>query len=260
MQYLAHGRASSRGAEIVCFPEAWLPGLRGQDFVVPPFDRAEQARVLETVARQAREQSVAVILGMERIVAQGRQMLDWHARHRYCAVCGHATSVKEAGYLRECDECDAQHFPRTDPVVIMLALNGDKCLLGRQAQWPQGFYSALAGFVEPGETIEEAVARELHEEAGIKTGEVFFHSTQPWPYPSSLMIGCYATAATTEITVDVARTAMMAATVTRSRLRCRRKARSLSAMNARSPASAWIAFTSSKIRWRSCRVSRRTRP
>jgi NAD+ diphosphatase len=137
------------------------------------------------------------------ILAQAKSIIDWHQRHGFCANCGAATVLADAGYKRYCDNCNTEHFPRTDPVVIMLALNGDKCLLGRQAKWPQGFYSALAGFVEPGETIEEAVARELHEEAGIRTGEVFFHSTQPWPYPSSLMIGCYATAATTEITLDM---------------------------------------------------------
>jgi NAD+ diphosphatase len=137
------------------------------------------------------------------ILAQAKSLIDWHQRHGFCANCGHATVLADAGYKRYCESCNTEHFPRTDPVVIMLALHADKCLLGRQAKWPQGFYSALAGFVEPGETIEEAVARELHEEAGIKTGEVFFHSTQPWPYPSSLMIGCYATATTSEITLDM---------------------------------------------------------
>ncbi len=136
------------------------------------------------------------------IVAQGRQMLDWHTRHRYCAVCGHATSVKEAGYLRECDECDAQHFPRTDPVVIMLVHDGERCLLGRQAGWPARMWSALAGFVEAGETLEDAVRREVMEEAGIPVGEVRYHASQPWPFPSSLMMGCMATALADAITVD----------------------------------------------------------
>jgi len=138
------------------------------------------------------------------IVAQGRQMLDWHARHRFCAVCGHATSVKEAGYLRECDECDAQHFPRTDPVVIMLVASGDRCLLGRQAAWPAQMYSALAGFIEAGESIEEAVRREVAEEAGIAVGDVRYFASQPWPFPSSLMIGCIAHAESEAVTVDKA--------------------------------------------------------
>jgi NAD+ diphosphatase len=136
------------------------------------------------------------------IAAQGRQMLDWHARHRFCAVCGHSTAVKEAGYMRECDECDAQHFPRTDPVVIMLVESGDRCLLGRQAAWPAGMYSALAGFVEAGESLEEAVRREVQEEAGIEVGEVRYHASQPWPFPSSLMIGCLARALSEQVTVD----------------------------------------------------------
>lgn len=140
--------------------------------------------------------------GEASIVAQGRQMLDWHARHRYCAVCGHATSVKEAGYLRECDECDAQHFPRTDPVVIMLVHDGARCLLGRQAGWPAKMWSALAGFVEAGETLEDAVRREVMEEAGIPVGEVRYQASQPWPFPSSLMIGCMAQALGEAITVD----------------------------------------------------------
>ncbi len=137
------------------------------------------------------------------ILAQAKSLIDWHQRHGFCANCGEPTTLADAGYKRYCEACNTEHFPRTDPVVIMLALHDDKCLLGRQAKWPQGFYSALAGFVEPGETIEEAVARELMEEAGIKIGNVLFHSTQPWPYPSSLMIGCYARATTTEITVDM---------------------------------------------------------
>ncbi len=136
------------------------------------------------------------------IAAQGRQMLDWHARHRFCAVCGRGTSVKEAGYMRECDECDAQHFPRTDPVVIMLVEDGERCLLGRQAGWPAQMFSALAGFVEAGESLEEAVRREVQEESGILVGEVRYFASQPWPFPSSLMIGCIAHALTTEVTVD----------------------------------------------------------
>ena len=131
-----------------------------------------------------------------------RTVIDWHHRHGFCANCGQPTVAADAGYKRVCEGCNTEHFPRTDPVVIMLALNGDTCLLGRGAKWPTGFYSALAGFIEPGETIEEAVARELKEEAGISVDQVGFHSTQPWPYPSSLMIGCYARATTTEITLD----------------------------------------------------------
>lgn len=151
---------------------------------------------LRTVAEE-------IDLGDAAILAQAKSLIDWHQRHGFCANCGAATVLADAGYKRYCEACNTEHFPRTDPVVIMLATNDGKCLLGRQAKWPQGFFSALAGFVEPGETIEEAVARELQEEAGIKIDQVAFHSTQPWPYPSSLMIGCFARATTTDITLDM---------------------------------------------------------
>lgn len=136
------------------------------------------------------------------IMAQAKSMIDWHARHGFCAVCGSKSDMAEAGYKRVCPSCKAEHFPRTDPVVIMLATIGDKCFLGRQKIWPAGMHSALAGFVEPGESIEEAVARELEEEAGIGVSSVTYHSTQPWPYPSSLMIGCHAIADSEDFKID----------------------------------------------------------
>lgn len=136
------------------------------------------------------------------ILAQGKSMIDWHRRHGFCSVCGTATEMSEAGYKRSCPSCKAEHFPRTDPVVIMLSTFEDKCFLGRQKIWPKGMYSALAGFIEPGESIEEAVARELHEEAGLSTASVSYHSTQPWPYPSSLMIGCMAVAENDAFKID----------------------------------------------------------
>jgi NAD+ diphosphatase len=136
------------------------------------------------------------------ILGQAKAMIDWHQRHGFCARCGHATTIAEAGYKRNCPNCGAEHFPRTDPVVIMLATHGDACLVGRGKQFPPGFFSALAGFIEPGETIEEAVAREILEEAGVKVKNVTYFTTQPWPFPSSLMIGCYAEAETRDITLD----------------------------------------------------------
>jgi NAD+ diphosphatase len=136
------------------------------------------------------------------ILGQAKAMIDWHQRHGFCARCGSPTSFAEAGYKRACAECNAEHFPRTDPVVIMLATHGESCLVGRGKQFPRGMYSALAGFVEPGETIEEAVRRELHEEAGVVAGKVDYFATQPWPFPSSLMIGCFAEAGSREIKVD----------------------------------------------------------
>jgi NAD+ diphosphatase len=126
------------------------------------------------------------------IAATAKSMFEWRRKHRHCANCGAATQAIEGGWKRVCRACGAQHFPRTDPVVIMLPACGERCLLGRQAAWPKGMYSALAGFLEPGETIEEACARELFEEAALRATSVRYHSTQPWPYPSSLMIGLIA--------------------------------------------------------------------
>jgi NAD+ diphosphatase len=136
------------------------------------------------------------------ILGQAKAVIDWHQRHGFCPRCGSQTEFAEAGYKRTCPNCNAEHFPRTDPVVIMLATHGEACLVGRGKQFPRGMYSALAGFIEPGETIEEAVRRELKEEAGVVAGKVTYHATQPWPFPSSLMIGCFAEAASREIKVD----------------------------------------------------------
>ncbi len=137
-------------------------------------------------------------------LAQARSMIDWHNRHGFCAQCGSATRPQETGYSRICnnEDCKAPHFPRTDPVVIMMVTKGDECLLGRGAMFPKGNYSCLAGFVEPGETIEQAVRREVFEESGIEVGDVRYHASQPWPYPSSLMIGCFSEALSEDITLD----------------------------------------------------------
>jgi NAD+ diphosphatase len=131
-----------------------------------------------------------------------RSLNEWHHRHRFCGICGTATGFYRAGWGRRCPSCGAEHFPRVDPVVIMLAEHDGRVLLGRQPQYPAGRFSALAGFVEPGESIEEAVAREIREEAGIAVGEVRYVASQPWPFPGSLMIACIAKAQTTEITLD----------------------------------------------------------
>ena len=138
------------------------------------------------------------------ILAQARSILHWHERHSFCANCGAKSLMADVGYKRVCASCKTEHFPRTDPVVIMAVRHGDQVLLGRQASWPPNMYSALAGFMEPGETIEQAVAREVLEEAGIKVGAVSYVTTQPWPFPSSLMIGMIAEATTTEIKLDPA--------------------------------------------------------
>jgi NAD+ diphosphatase len=136
------------------------------------------------------------------IAGQAKALLDWHRRHGFCANCGQATVFADGGYRRLCPACGAEHFPRTDPVVIMLPVLGDACLVGRNVRFPPGLYSAFAGFVEPGETMEEAVRRELQEEASLPVGRVTYHATQPWPFPSALMLGCYAEALSRDFRID----------------------------------------------------------
>lgn len=134
--------------------------------------------------------------------AAARGVLDWHSRHRFCANCGAATAMFRAGWGRLCNDCGTEHFPRTDPVVIMIAEHDGRALVGRGPNWPAGRYSALAGFMEPGESIEEAVAREIFEEAGVRVNNVRYVASQPWPFPSQLMIACVAEAEGDVITID----------------------------------------------------------
>jgi len=137
------------------------------------------------------------------IYGTARSLIDWHNSHRFCGQCGGETRTFRAGWGRKCASCQKEHFPRTDPVVIMLAEHEDKALVGRQAAWPKGNYSALAGFLEPGESVEEAVRREIHEEAGVTCGAVRYVTSQPWPFGGSqLMIACIAEATSTEIVMD----------------------------------------------------------
>ena len=135
-------------------------------------------------------------------LAEAKAVLHWHQRHRFCSNCGAATLVTNSGWRRDCPQCKAQHFPRTDPVVIMLAVDGERCLLGRSPRFMQSMWSCLAGFVEPGEAFEDAVRRETLEEAGIACARVRYFSSQPWPFPMSLMIGCHAEAVTRDVAVD----------------------------------------------------------
>jgi NAD+ diphosphatase len=135
-------------------------------------------------------------------LAEAKALLGWHARHRFCSNCGSPTHVVQAGWRRDCPVCKTQHFPRTDPVVIMLVIAGERCVLGRSQRFAPTMWSCLAGFIEPGETIEEAVRREVLEEAGIVCGEVKYFASQPWPFPSSLMIGCHAEALSDKIVID----------------------------------------------------------
>jgi NAD+ diphosphatase len=162
---------------------------------------ADDANVMVIDARSIAVQGLlpAPLIGP---LAEAKALLHWHRKHRFCASCGAPSRVSSAGWKRICDACETEHFPRTDPVVIMLSVRGDKCVLGRQARFPPGMYSCLAGFLEPGETIEAAVRRETLEEAGVRTGQVRYLASQPWPFPASLMIGCIAEALNDDLTID----------------------------------------------------------
>jgi NAD+ diphosphatase len=161
-----------------------------------PADGARFADLRQLAGRLARHEGA--------LLAHARAMIYWHQRHRYCGVCGSLTLSEEAGHMRRCmnPDCKAMHFPRTDPAVIMLVSDGARALLGRNKNFPPGMYSTLAGFVEPGESLEDAVAREVMEETGIAVGHVAYHSSQPWPFPANIMLGFHAQAISSEIAVD----------------------------------------------------------
>ena len=179
-------------------------------------DRALFARSIETSSHDnAQERGALSFIDLRTIATQGlvtpdivgalshaKSLLYWHKHNSFCANCGEPTRASVGGSRRECDHCNRHHFPRLEPVVIMLVTDGDRCLLGRQARFPPGMYSCLAGFAEIGETLEDAVRREVMEEAGLSIGAVRYYASQPWPFPSSLMIGCFAEATSTAITVD----------------------------------------------------------
>ena len=151
---------------------------------------------------EARGLATRLPAGEAGIVAQGRSLIDWHRRHGFCGACGAATEPRNGGAMRKCEACNTEHFPRTDPVVIMVVWRGDRCVLARGRGRTTGAYSTLAGYIEQGETIEEAVRREVMEEVGLEVGQVEYHASQPWPFPSTLMIGCFAAATSEELVVD----------------------------------------------------------
>jgi NAD+ diphosphatase len=187
-------------------PEAAPPGERavlgmvdGQTYLAVFAD--DVAEELDpTPVRQA---GVAIDTAHGGLLVHALGLANWHRTHPRCARCGEPTEVAEAGHVRRCPSCQAVHFPRTDPAVIMLVTDGqDRALLGHQPSWKEGRFSTLAGFVEPGESLEDAVRREVHEEVGITLADVTYAASQPWPFPSSLMVGFFATAETTEVDVD----------------------------------------------------------
>ncbi len=195
-------------------PDGALDGdavLLGLDGPAPRFaidltavDEAALAAPLANGRRFAEVRGVAPDLSTDdtAVVAQARSYVDWHARHRFCAVCGGPTAPRNGGGMRVCGDCNAEHFPRVDPVVIVLIIDGDRCLLVSGRGRPGSNYTCIAGFMEPGETVEEAVRREVREEAGVEVAAVRYHSSQPWPFPASLMLGCHAEAASELIAID----------------------------------------------------------
>ncbi len=189
-------------------PDDAEPILLGLDESGRPHFTALLAGMRVDTAPAMRSPALMAVLGSlapgeAATYAAARSVIDWHVRHGFCAKCGTATAVFRGGWARKCPACGAEHFPRVDPVVIMIAEHDGRALLGRGKGWPPGRYSALAGFLEPGESIEEAVAREIAEEAGVRVGRVRYVASQPWPFPSSLMIACVAEAEDDAITLDV---------------------------------------------------------
>lgn len=180
------------------------PMLLGLDDAGVPLFVREPPAGARIDARSRTVMRLLPLLSTEEAALYGgaRSLVDWHARHRFCAVCGSPTDLFRGGWGRKCGSCNSEHFPRVDPVVIMLAECEGRVLVGRQPGFPPGFFSALAGFVEPGESLEEAVARELFEEAGIRVSDVTYVASQPWPFPSSLMIGARAVASDPALTLD----------------------------------------------------------
>ncbi|UWQ28088.1 NAD(+) diphosphatase [Leisingera sp. M523] len=190
-----------------CDISGWQPEILDQEALSSFADASEQQHpdlpASQVFAELRRVMTRLTPLEAE-LAATAKALLAWHRSHRFCAACGAPSDLAQAGWQRICPACKAPHFPRTDPVVIMLITHGDAVLMGRSPGWPEGMYSLLAGFVEPGETLEAAVRRETFEETGVQVGRVSYLSSQPWAFPMSLMFGCAGEALSTEITIDPA--------------------------------------------------------
>ncbi|MEM7251356.1 MAG: NAD(+) diphosphatase [Pseudomonadota bacterium] len=207
----AGGLAWSTGREIAAVAPDSAPILLGTVASVPHFvvdvtnGERDLMQVIERDAREFMELRRAAADLEELDIGTGayaRSLLDYHLRHPFCARCGQATQLRNGGASRYCPRCETAHFPRTDPVAIALVIRNDHCLLGRSGRFSGKLYSALAGFIEPGESIEDAVRREIKEESGVDVGAVRYFNSQPWPFPASLMIGCHADALSEAITID----------------------------------------------------------
>ena len=200
-----------RFADVPFATEIGEPIFLGLDEGHPRFCVTLPASILPLIAEQADIKAIDLrsiaVQGLVttphmNMLATAKALTAWHMSHGFCARCGAPSRIICAGWKRHCDACGTEHFPRTDPVVIMMAVRGDECLLGRSPRFPPGMYSCLAGFMEPGESIEDAVRREIFEETGVASGPVAYHFAQPWPFPMSLMIGCMAEARSETITLD----------------------------------------------------------
>lgn len=189
-------------------PFAMFMGLDKQDFPIFGLEASADFDPQDTKLAGAGDfmdmRAIAGLMspGALNLIGTAKGLVEWHTRNNYCGVCGEASAPMDAGWKRECRNCGTEHFPRIDPVSIMLAVKGEKCLMGRQKGWPENMYSCLAGFIEPGETFEDAARRELKEEAGIIGGEARYLFCQPWPFPGSLMIGIIVEALSEDIDVD----------------------------------------------------------
>ena len=198
------GRSEGR-AIFACDLSVWIPDDLDDSTIDQFLDPSEQRHPslpLDHRFAELRATMTGFSAREAELAATARAVFQWHDSHLFCARCGAPTQMAMAGWQRDCKSCGGHHFPRTDPVVIMLVTLGNSVLMGRSPGWPEGMYSLLAGFVEPGETIEAAVRREVFEETGVRVGDVDYLASQPWPFPASLMLGCRGVALGHEITID----------------------------------------------------------